>query len=445
MSLATACPSCGTVFRVVQDQLKVSDGWVRCGHCQKIFNAVEHLFDLDSRRTISSTPARRPQPDEVDEAGWQETSPAAFSNESLLRQSRASRNGGTTAGGSATAASGAPARSATQEAPAPAKAAPPAGRATAAPPAAAREPDTPAGSPLHAPSFDFELPSDREAQLRASQRKQVQMPLADAIGSPTSAAVAAGRDAGDAATSAAMEADAFVHDDDEQSVFPRTAMFGMDEPAGDPLMQDIPQEVSRTVAQPQPTAQMLTREDVPATASADIAAEPSRPDFLRDADRQARWRQPWVRAGLSLLALLLGGALAAQVTYQSRDRIAARWPQSKPLLTLACQHLACRINPPRLIDAIVVDNTALTRPPGVDGYRLSVVLRNRAEHLVAAPHLELSLTDTTGAVVVKRVFSPADFRITQPELAAQSDATWTLAFQAAGQNIAGYTLAAFYP
>lgn len=47
MSLATRCTSCGTVFRVVQDQLKVSEGWVRCGRCDEVFNALEGLFDLD--------------------------------------------------------------------------------------------------------------------------------------------------------------------------------------------------------------------------------------------------------------------------------------------------------------------------------------------------------------------------------------------------------------
>jgi len=46
MSLATRCTSCGTAFRVVQDQLKVSEGWVRCGRCNSVFNALEGLFDL---------------------------------------------------------------------------------------------------------------------------------------------------------------------------------------------------------------------------------------------------------------------------------------------------------------------------------------------------------------------------------------------------------------
>lgn len=47
MSLATRCNACGTVFRVVQDQLKVSEGWVRCGRCGEVFNALEGLFDLE--------------------------------------------------------------------------------------------------------------------------------------------------------------------------------------------------------------------------------------------------------------------------------------------------------------------------------------------------------------------------------------------------------------
>jgi len=47
MSLATRCTACGTIFRVVRDQLKVSDGWVRCGRCDEVFNALENLFDLE--------------------------------------------------------------------------------------------------------------------------------------------------------------------------------------------------------------------------------------------------------------------------------------------------------------------------------------------------------------------------------------------------------------
>ncbi len=67
MNLATRCPSCGTVFRVVRDQLKVSEGWVRCGRCSEVFNAAERLFELESgdigkTTAADDTPAARADP-----------------------------------------------------------------------------------------------------------------------------------------------------------------------------------------------------------------------------------------------------------------------------------------------------------------------------------------------------------------------------------------------
>src|ERR1700712_2465646 len=62
MSLATRCTSCGTAFRVVQDQLKISEGWVRCGKCNAVFNALEGLFDLgrDASPDWESAPIQAP-------------------------------------------------------------------------------------------------------------------------------------------------------------------------------------------------------------------------------------------------------------------------------------------------------------------------------------------------------------------------------------------------
>lgn len=57
MSLATRCSNCGTVFRVVQDQLLVSEGWVRCGRCREVFNAIENMFDLNQAPASESMPA----------------------------------------------------------------------------------------------------------------------------------------------------------------------------------------------------------------------------------------------------------------------------------------------------------------------------------------------------------------------------------------------------
>lgn len=43
MSAVTQCPLCSTCFKVSQAQLDARNGLVRCGHCQAIFNAREHL------------------------------------------------------------------------------------------------------------------------------------------------------------------------------------------------------------------------------------------------------------------------------------------------------------------------------------------------------------------------------------------------------------------
>lgn len=44
MSLLTRCPACQTQFRVAPDQLRVSEGWVRCGQCRLVFNAAQQCL-----------------------------------------------------------------------------------------------------------------------------------------------------------------------------------------------------------------------------------------------------------------------------------------------------------------------------------------------------------------------------------------------------------------
>lgn len=42
-SMYTCCPHCQTCFRITKPQLDVAQGKVRCGHCQQVFNARQHL------------------------------------------------------------------------------------------------------------------------------------------------------------------------------------------------------------------------------------------------------------------------------------------------------------------------------------------------------------------------------------------------------------------
>ena len=61
-ALITRCPACATMFKVVPDQLRVSDGWVRCGHCEEVFDARAHMQDPDAVAQAQRTPPE-PVPD----------------------------------------------------------------------------------------------------------------------------------------------------------------------------------------------------------------------------------------------------------------------------------------------------------------------------------------------------------------------------------------------
>ena len=82
MSLIARCPVCQTWFKVVPDQLRISDGWVRCGQCDEIFDASQQLIEAESElpaehqvssgeRTLLKPPAPESfQPPAQSEAPW---------------------------------------------------------------------------------------------------------------------------------------------------------------------------------------------------------------------------------------------------------------------------------------------------------------------------------------------------------------------------------------
>ena len=63
MTLAVQCPQCLTAFKVVQDQLKVAQGWVRCGRCEQVFDARSHWVDSgDGDSALPTDPSEPSHP-----------------------------------------------------------------------------------------------------------------------------------------------------------------------------------------------------------------------------------------------------------------------------------------------------------------------------------------------------------------------------------------------
>jgi predicted Zn finger-like uncharacterized protein len=365
MSLVTRCPACGTVFRVVQDQLKVSEGWVRCGRCSEVFNAVDGLFDLDHDDAVAAAADSMPAFDADERATLEDPSPQRI--DALMQ-------------------------AVTQSEPPPGD-----GEADAGAPAAAGSDDGPALQDISAREAERELAAVYAALT------------------PLDAPVVAE----DAEATPAQADHAFA-----PRVIDDGATGGPSPAATDPLDQPVGEQPDH---------------------------EAPTPEFLRRAERAARWRHPGVRAALALLALLLAAALAAQLALHYRDVLAAQWPPARPWLARACQWAGCRIEPPRRIDALSVDSSGLLRAEGVARYRLSLVLNNRADTDVLMPAIDLTLTDQQGRTLVRRVLSASELGAETAALAPRTE----LALQgvldlgalddAGERRVNGYTVELFYP
>ena len=88
MDLYTRCPNCATAFRVTTQQLQASGGQVRCGHCQKIFDAFATLTAQEPRvaaedpAVATEPPPRESSPDDPNAQGSIAEAPVFSKNKS---------------------------------------------------------------------------------------------------------------------------------------------------------------------------------------------------------------------------------------------------------------------------------------------------------------------------------------------------------------------------
>jgi predicted Zn finger-like uncharacterized protein len=71
--MLTQCPNCQTMFRVTSEILRVADGQVRCGRCQRQFDAMERLIEEHPGEPLPARSHRAPEPTiEVEEPATHE-------------------------------------------------------------------------------------------------------------------------------------------------------------------------------------------------------------------------------------------------------------------------------------------------------------------------------------------------------------------------------------
>lgn len=178
-------------------------------------------------------------------------------------------------------------------------------------------------------------------------------------------------------------------------------------------------------------------------------------DFKEDAEPSFMLRRPQRapadhylgRAVTLSLLFVLALLLTSQFLFLEKDRIAANAPTLRPMLAYGCELLGCSISAPRQIESIAIDSSAFTHvKSGV--YNLSLSLRNVAAIDLAAPAIELTLTDMQDQALVRRVLLPSDYSA-RPLIGSRAElvANIPIAVQAslASEKISGYKLLAFYP
>jgi len=406
MALATRCPNCQVLFRVVADQLKLRGGLVRCGACRHVFDAIGSLTYIED------------------------------------------------------GAAGAP------EQPAAKKAAPPTLHATAVATPMLRtpldegkvQPPQPAVADANKPDFSgpptlIAPPEERSVVLaKESLKEPAKRPGREAKREARSEAKSEAKAEARSEAKAEARQEPKAESKADQRIEPKE-LRDVDSVAAQ--LADIP-DVPPPAAprrrrrresqeeRPEPIAQPSAPHTEP------NAEEPhAEPEFLRVSRAEEKRSFSVVYGGGSIV---LGALLLLQLAVIFRTEITTRWPQWRPALVQVCGLFGCNVGWPTRAELLAVVGTELQAIPGTDVLELTAIIRNRASFKVALPAIEVTLTDTTNRTLARKVFAPVDYLQSAGEpssriddgLGPSSDLTVRIAFEARNINAVGFVVYPFY-
>lgn len=416
----THCPNCQTCFKVTDEQLKLYNGKVRCGRCAFVFNALNHLIEVEdmSAQTLHMPPNALRQ-EKAEKSVEKALEQPVITATSQPPESPATEETETQAEVEMTSESPTP---------------------TAATPVAADTEAVPETAPAHVDSG--ELDTNPFLPRAALQEALSGDGIGLAIESETEVTPAPSSDAQDDFDE---EIEITAPDDGSNFTSPpiaetesTTSSSDMAQPAARPFYVEPELELDVSPAHE-------LEEDAPKRPSrvfkpiADLSAP--EPVLLESEDR---FRSVWLVGSIVAALLLLG-----QIVFANRTQITVSFPGMKPALEAVCRGFGCSIPLPADDTLISIESSELN--PDVNQpnlIRLSATLLNRAEFDQALPMLELTLTDTNDQTVVRKVFEPSTYLDkSHPALAmpAKAELQANLALDIGDLKAAGYRLFLFYP
>ncbi|KWR75700.1 DUF3426 domain-containing protein [Cupriavidus sp. IDO] len=451
--LVTRCPACRTAFRLVADQLRLRQGLVRCGHCDTVFDAREHLIEVPVQAGPSASAAQKPPAPAAAIAPEAETPrpripdfdpgydpgydvPALDSPTMMMSPSEdagqddhaTEAEPGDVAAEAADAAEVAAKESESHRAEAGSAAEP---EMSLASPEAAPEPSVATPAAAAWPALDHGALEDSDRTHTPAQEFEAEAPAGE---TPAAAAESKPFPPPAVTLSAGEFLRAASSDISAEDAEPRHGA-----PAGqkhEPSFRPTPvHEPARDYGHnygpaygPEPSS---PANDFSATAGAIAREQATRrwkrydqpagpvfaPDFLRQARERERGRagqpgaaSPARRQWWWAAAAVLGVGIIVQGVYLARSQLAGQFPMLRPALEAACAPVGCTVPPWRDIDALRIDTSQLQKQDdGSDAYLLAVTLRNQGRATTALPAIELVMTDLQDQLLLRRVLQPADY------------------------------------
>lgn len=167
--------------------------------------------------------------------------------------------------------------------------------------------------------------------------------------------------------------------------------------------------------------------------------------FMRQSRSRLFWSSPLVRGALGLLALVLLVSMGLQVALDQRDHLAALEPSAKPWLQRLCEPFRCVVSPLRQLEFLAIEGSSFNKM-APQAYRLAFALRNVGALEVAAPAIELTLTDAQDQALARRVLNNSELGM-PASIKPGSEWTGAVALRLSPTlgEIAGYRILAFYP
>lgn len=429
--LATRCPHCHTIFRVVADQLKLRDGLVRCGNCREVFDGRAHLCDPpESEDETDATPSPETLTPPVPHVA-------------------------------------APVTSSTHDTP-PASARdlpePHDGQSPASPviPSLFARDHLPPGTPHTYDLFAASREGDdaRVEPTVGNTPADTRPPVPELM---TPMAIAALLNMPDTGTTRPLRRK------DETPVEPDVA--------GDPSPADTSAPTVAHHADTAATRHAPDQRSVVSTAGTLSAADAgilhtaTLPDSETAATPPSRYRPIIWRAAIVIATI----GVIGQWAWIERASLIDRWPALHGLFATIGKPAHAQVSLAREPESVslstvtlVVDPSdsdtpasAVTASPevasaaaaaiaqGAVPMTLTVFIRNKADHAIAWPSLELTLSDFDAHPVVRRAFSSADYiadpKLRDAGLPPRSERTIRLRLTAQAALASNYRVLAFYP